>query len=904
MVTAESLLRGGIVVVASAVVAFGVGTLGLRPARTQPLPLTLQSPTQPGAPAPPVSANNPLRLPSGPESAPSPQAAPAAAAPAAAGVANTAPVAPSAGDGAIATLKEAAQFWAEKLPSAAMSAWERILAIAPGDTDALAESARLEFRLNHRGEAKAYRDKLRQVAPNDPRLAELEIEANRTDADVAALADARRLAQAGHNDQAVKLYQQVIRGGPVPLDLAIEYYTALAATSPEGLQQANDAFGQLAAASPNDLHLQLAYAQYLSFHESTRADGIDRLHQLSHDPSVGPAARSAWRQALLWQGPDFQARDQLETYLKENPTDPELEAKREEYKASLPDDGTMARLRGYEAIAAKDLKLAEKEFKSALAFNADDPDSLIMLAAVYRLEKRVAESKPLIDRAIALAPDRRDEFLKDVGGDVKYTYTSRNSGYAIRAEYAEVTRLANAGQYDKAEHLLRRLMGRGGNAGTTLMLADIQARAGRLADAEASYRRAMAMNARNPAAAVGLAALLTREGHTQEAETLYAEAEASYARSGNHAALQTLRRGRAEVMGANAKALTDPLAQISLYRSAVAMDPDDPWLRLEFAQALRKQGQDAEARQVMADVGAGSRASPQALQAALYFAQESGDTQRASQLIARLPSHDLTQQMRETQEYLTVRESVRQIARGGDDAAVRQRLLAIAAQPDPSGVRGSEVGHAFVRMHDMQDAKTAVATALANTPSPTPQQRLAYSGVFLEARLTGDARTVLAGVDRKDLPASQRRSYDEVMNGVAIQQSDELNQQGRQADAYDYLQPRLAAEPQQPDLNLALARLYQANGKQREALAIDEAVLRREPSNADVRRAVVDNAIARGELSRADGIVTQALRDAPKDYRTYLMAADLDQARGYAGRALKDLQTARQLRQQQIATQQ
>jgi Tfp pilus assembly protein PilF len=81
-------------------------------------------------------------------------------------------------------------------------------------------------------------------------------------------------------------------------------------------------------------------------------------------------------------------------------------------------------------------------------------------------------------------------------------------------------------------------------------------------------------------------------------------------------------------------------------------------------------------------------------------------------------------------------------------------------------------------------------------------------------------------------------------------------------------------------------------------------VLRHDPSNPDVRRAVVDAAINRGELSRADRIVTDALRDSPKDYRTYLMAADLDQARGYDGRALKDLQIARQLRQQQIATQQ
>jgi tetratricopeptide (TPR) repeat protein len=508
----------------------------------------------------------------------------------------------------------------------------------------------------------------------------------------------------------------------------------------------------------------------------------------------------------------------------------------------------------------------------------------------------------LVAHAIAAAPDRRDEFLKDVGDDVKYTTTG--AGASVVAEYAQVARLAKAGSYDKAERLLRRLVGRKGTAGDYAQLGDIQARAGRLAEAEASYRHAIALNPRYANAAAGLAALLTREGHAQEAATLYAEAETLYTKSGNRAGLRSLRGGRAELLRADAKALTDPVAQIALYRSAIAMDPDAPWLRLEFAEVLRGQRQDAEARQVMADVGAGEHPSSEALQAAIYFAQETGDTGRAGQLIARLPSRDRTPQIEESQEALTVRASVRQLARSGNDAAVKERLLAIAGHPDPTGIRGYEVGHALLRMHDTRDAKAAVATALAETPAPTPQQRLAYSGVLLEARLSVDAKAMLAGVDRQDLPKSQQKSFDEVMNGVAIQQSDALNKQGRTADAYDHLQPRLAAEPRQPDLNLALARLYQTYGKPREALAIDEAVLRHDPSNPDVRRAVVDAAINRGELSRADRIVTDALRDSPKDYRTYLMAADLDQARGYDGRALKDLQIARQLRQQQIATQQ
>jgi Tfp pilus assembly protein PilF len=446
-------------------------------------------------------------------------------------------------------------------------------------------------------------------------------------------------------------------------------------------------------------------------------------------------------------------------------------------------------------------------------------------------------------------------------------------------------------------------MDRGANVGTTLLLADIQVRAGRLADAEATYRGVLAKHPGNPDVAAGLAALLTREGHSQEAETYYAQAEAAYTKSGNHTALLSLRTVRAAQLRADAKKLTDPVAQINLYRSAMSMDPDDPWLRLELAQALRSQHQEAEARQVMAEVGGGEHANSQALQAALYFAEQTGDSQRASQLLARLPSRDRTPQMVETAEALSVRDSVRQLAQSGNTPETRQRLLAIAAQPDSTGVRGYEVGHALVRMRHVQDAKAAIAAALANTPAPTPQQRLAYSGVFVEAGLEPDARSVLAGVDRARLSPSQQESYDRAVNGVVILQADALTKQGRTDDARAHLARRLAADPQQPDLNLALARVENASGKPAAALAIDEAVLKREPTNPDVRRAVVDNAILRGELSRANGIVEAALQDAPKDYRTYLMAADLDQARGFAGRALEDLRTAKRLRQQEIATQ-
>ncbi len=129
-----------------------------------------------------------------------------------------------------------------------------------------------------------------------------------------------------------------------------------------------------------------------------------------------------------------------------------------------------------------------------------------------------------------------------------------------------------------------------------------------------------------------------------------------------------------------------------------------------------------------------------------------------------------------------------------------------------------------------------------------------------------------------------------------------MNEQGRAAEAYDQLAPQLAEDPADPDLNMALGRLYQAARNPREALAINEAALRGDAGNVEVRRSAVAAAIAAGELGRADALVRDGLQLLPQEPRLYVMAADVARARGNNGRALRELRTARDLRRQQLGS--
>ena len=281
--------------------------------------------------------------------------------------------------------------------------------------------------------------------------------------------------------------------------------------------------------NPQDLRTQLAFAQALTYHEGSRADGVDRLAALSQLPSIRQQARTAWRQALLWSSDDDRTQAQLDAYLKQYPSDSDLDAKKTELTRTIPDVGVKSRLSGYQALEGKQIAEADRDFTAALAFNPNDVDSMAMLALIRKQQGRTAEASRLIDKAISLAPDRKDEFLTAVGGNAAATGGNGGddngaSARQIRRDYADVAALTKRGQYAAAEAKLRGLMGSKPNAGNYLQLGDIQARAGQVGPAESSFRSALRGAPKNKGAMIGLAGVLQREGKSDEASKLFAAA--------------------------------------------------------------------------------------------------------------------------------------------------------------------------------------------------------------------------------------------------------------------------------------------------------------------------------------------------------------------------------------------
>ena len=787
--------------------------------------------------------------------------------------------------GALGALIEQANFWrSQQGYDQAVTSLNRALELAPNNADALVLMAQVQSEKGDQRAAMAAFDRLRQVAPGDARIEKLGQTLRVGPISQDQLAEARRLAQSGKQAEAVQRYNRVFKGNPPPDALAVEYYQTLAGAE-GGYDQAKEGLARLVRQNPQDLRAQLAYAQVLTYRDATRLEGVQRLTALAQSSAVADQATQSWRQALGWLSDTKDSIPPLQAYLASHPGDTGIANKLEQVKnplmtASLPE---RARIQGFDALNQGKLADAEKLFQKAVDADANDADATGGLGLVRLRQHNLADAKTLLARAIALDPEHKGRW------QAALTAASNPGGGPNPA-----VALINRGDFASAERELSRQIAQGGDVtGLQGMLADAQARQGRLDEAEATYRAALGRSPNNGQLLVGLAGVLSRQGRGREASDALDRVQAVGGSS------RLVGQARALQLREQANAVTDPATRVGLYRAAVAADPDSPWLRLDLARALFRLGQANEARALMAEV-IGASPTTDALKAGIIFANETSDPDTAAALLARLPAAMRTPEMRTLQVQADLQRQIGAALMFSRPMA-RQRLLAMSTIADPDGARGAALARALGGIGDTFAAREAVVAAQASTPRQGAGAKLRYAGALLDVDDAAGASDMLAQIGPGiGLSAAERQQFVQLQAGLAVRTSDKLNEQGRQADAYDRLAPLLAQAPENPDLNLALARLYTGARNPREALQISEALLRRDPSNVDARKGAVEAALQLGDRRLADSLVQAGQRLTPNDPKTWMMSSELEKARGNNGRALRDLERARDLRLQQL----
>ncbi len=809
-----------------------------------------------------------------------------------------------------------AQFWYERGNwNVAIETFDRVLSLEPTNVDALVGASKVAVDMGREDLVQSYIARLRKVAPDDPWVAAVDTAKRRSAEEAATITEARHLTVLGRREDALAKYRSLMPNNQVPDEFAAEYYPLLISSLPQNSVAADaalTALRQVAERKPKDQALQLALAQGMIIGEGTRADGIALLRELSHIPQLSNRVRPIWREALLWQGPDPQAMDQLTQYLKENPTDPAIEAKLAEFRASLPTPALRARMLGYEAIQANNLKDAETDFRNALNADNTDADAMVMLGVIRLKQNRAAEARTLVDKAIAMAPDRREEFLTMTGLDpASNAKAAAEAARAVTAQYKEVARLTDSGDYSHAEALLRQLLGNRRDAGGFLQLADIQTRAGNTQAATESLRQAVDLAPSNADANLALAAAYTTQGRTADAETLLNRAEAELSRSGNTQALTKLHQAQADRMRLDAARIADLPARETALRAALAKDPSSWWTRLEIARVMARtaRGADAQAMMTQAEQAAiapgalQTQSGQDALQVAFIWAQERGDSNRATTLARLVPANSRSQGMQRLLDQANFAQTVDAIAQGGNQGpGTAARLLALASQPDPDGTRGTAIAHAFLKLGDIANLRQALSAGLTATTPPGAQQRLGYASVLMEASQFGAATSVLQGLDLTRLTADQRTGYNALRTALIASRADRLVAQNQPDRAERMLRPLLETQPASMPLKLAMARVQIAKGQGSAGLSTLLDALDKDPQNTGLRMGAIGAAVSTGQLGLADDLVQAGLKITPRDANLTLQAANIARARGYNGLALDYLRKARDLRNTPTAT--
>lgn len=813
---------------------------------------------------------------------------------------------PDPSSGITAQLNKAA-FWDQhNKPEMAFEYYKRVLESFSNNIEALIGAARITLDKGETVAAKSYIERIRALAPNDPHLADLELLQDRTKGQIAILAEARTLATSGKRDSAVAQYRRLISKGIVPDDIALEYYPLLIASLPPDSVEANDALvilNKLAAKSPDNNEIQLIDAHALVALEGSRSEGIEKLRHLAALPSVGPRARVAWRETLLWQGADSKSQIQLEDYLRDNPTDPQIEAKRKEYHAAL-DSETQARIRirGYEAIRTKHFDIANKEFQVALQQNPDDVEALIMMAAIRQQQGKAAESKKYLLHALELAPDRRQELLAIVGAD--QTANARYAQIGARnsvAPYNEVIRLTKTGNYEQAEKNLLRIMGSHPKIGILLQLADIQVRSGRLDAASSSLRRIIALDPGNSAATLTLSALLMRQGRPDEAALVINQAEAALSHAGNTTALQAMRQIRAQTLYQEAHNQHTPLGQQTNLRAALALDPSNAWIRLDFAQSLQNSQDRAEVEATMAALPTSGANSQDIFQVEFLWLQSQGDFENAAKWALRISPATRTALMRSVIDQASARADIYNALQRNDPKGSRERLLKLAAVSDSTGGRASEIGRIFLRVGDTDAMESALTAGLAHTRIPTETQRITYASMLLQDHRYVAARRMIDNLKPDRLTPELRQSLINEKANIAVIEADFLVKKGKISEALEALISGLRENPDDLNLNLSLIRFYQSNKDYKTALTISMRIMKQNPSESTARFAAIDAAEASGDRSLAKQLMVEGQALFPKNSSLLMQAAFIAQSHGNNATALDYMLKARVLRMAEIS---
>ncbi|EXU76591.1 cellulose biosynthesis protein BcsC [Erwinia mallotivora] len=770
---------------------------------------------------------------------------------------------------ALIALFDQASYWHQKAhDDLARDALNKVLMVDNNNSQALYLMALWAQQSGDNENAAKWRARLSQVAPQDPRLTELDNARQMQTIPAAQLSLARQQARAGNIAASLQTWRNTFSGNEPPDSVAAEYYLTMAGDRTL-LPQAIDNLRQFAAQHPQDTGARLALGKALTWQESTRREGLQILEGMA---SGNADADRSLRQALLWLGPQAEDAALYQNYQQRHPQD---RAVMDYYRKNV---GGAEKGQGFTALNSGDVSGAQTAFDRVLKANPQDADALAGLGYVAQRSGNYAAAADYLDRAAKL------------GGDNSQQRQQQAADARFYAELGQAQQAMKAGDVAQALSLSEPLTQTEGEKGLAARLfrADVQRRSNHLDAAEQTYRAVLQSNPDNRSAKEGLFYVLRQQNRTAEANTLLAAlpdtVRASMAPRPTASSEPVRRQAKQALAAGN-------IAQaVGLLQQGIRRFPDDGWLRLDLARIYQQQGNTSLAAGVMQPAFR-QGASGNEIYAAALFASENGAWQQAQSLLSRIPPRNQNRDMRDlaSRVNFNLQMGVAQqyLAQGSNTAALNT-LKALAVNPPDNP---ADVGSLAKNLAAAGDLPGAVALVRNNMQRGVQGNAGDYADqvqVLNQAGLAGEAQSFLSN------PELQSRSTPTqlagIRNGYLINEADRLRNQGEYAAAYDKLIAALQHDPQNTDLMFAMARLYQSGKMNAQAGVVYDYLITRDTPAQDARIGAINVALTEHNLPKAKALVA-GLRGEQTPQRLLLMAR-VAEADGDHQQALAWLRTA------------
>ncbi|WP_321902385.1 cellulose synthase subunit BcsC-related outer membrane protein [Paraburkholderia tropica] len=571
--------------------------------------------------------------------------------------------------------------------------------------------------------------------------------------------------------------------------------------------------------------------------------------------------------------------------------------------------GARARNQGLAQLARGDLKDAEASLQTAQRASPNDGETIGALGLVRLREGRQDEARALFARAIKLDPDNAGKWRS-------LEHTAAIWGTIGRA------RDANAqGKPEQGEALAREALKLDpGNATATRLLADSLMAQKKWSEAEAVLRPLVTAKEPDLDALRSLVTVL-RETHRDNEIGPLITATAPRL-SGSEAELKRLHAELLAIQADQLLAENRKSPAIAKLEDAVRLTPDDAWTRFTLARQYRDLNLPALGRQVMEDGLKASQASDMRYATALYLNSVDDIDGAAAQLDA-VPAAERSDGMRELMGNLAAQKKLAQarqlIAQGKEDearalldsaaadarAANDPQMLAsvgrewialgetdkglklvqdwLAAHPSDDGANGARVRYGeLLGAANRDDDWSKWIDATRAQPGLTDEQRADLDDQELRLAVRATDRQI----DNGDFRSAQR-TLDAVPSRLKsnrrwlLEEADLLEAKGDYKGALAAAQKVLAANPDDADARLTVARLYERMGRDREATQLVRDVLADTPEDdVDTRLAIARRFTAQGRNQEAQDVIDPLRERYPDRSDVTIQAGRVAQSRG------------------------